>query len=201
MRTRLGGRLVEPASESQRSHPHLPVLGSDGCSASQVFEVGPPFPTSHERRRAVNAHESREHLDEVAGANAAGDVDGEALPRPLVDDGEAFELLAVRARVEDKVERPKRDSVRRVPSVADDSTQRDDAGACEALADARCATVGARDRRSCDGRHVPGKRALHARRSGSFQRLRAWATCIRRPAARCGKNDPVAVESARTRVP
>jgi hypothetical protein len=54
----------------------------------------------------VDAHELREDFDHAAGANAAPDVDGQALPGELVDDGQTFQRLAIRARIEDKVVRP-----------------------------------------------------------------------------------------------
>ena len=53
-------------------------------------------------RSAALADEAREHVDDAPRANAAGHVDREALARPLVDDREALDLSAVRARVEGK---------------------------------------------------------------------------------------------------
>ena len=57
-------------------------------------------------RRAVDAHELRQHLDDAAGSNAAGDVDRQAFPRELVDDRQALQRAAIGARVEDEVVRP-----------------------------------------------------------------------------------------------
>jgi hypothetical protein len=54
----------------------------------------------NERGRAASVHEAGESVVDAARPDAAGDVDGETLARPFVDDGEAFELLAVRAGVE-----------------------------------------------------------------------------------------------------
>ncbi len=57
-------------------------------------------------RGAVDAHELGEHLDHPAGTNAAGHVDGQALSGELIDDRQAFQRLAIRARIEDEVVRP-----------------------------------------------------------------------------------------------
>jgi hypothetical protein len=46
--------------------------------------------------RSVQADEPCEDLDDPTGADAARDVDGERLARPLVDDRQAFELLNAR---------------------------------------------------------------------------------------------------------
>ena len=61
---------------------------------------------AQEERSAVLADEAREHLDQPLGADGACDVDGQALPGELVDDGQAFELLAVGTGVEDEVVGP-----------------------------------------------------------------------------------------------
>ena len=58
------------------------------------------------RRRAVNADKLREHLDDPAGADAAGDIDRQALPRELIDHRQALQLLAVGAGVEHEVVGP-----------------------------------------------------------------------------------------------
>jgi len=54
----------------------------------------------------VLADEAREHLDQALGADRACHVDGQALSGELVDDRQAFELLAVGTRVEDEVVGP-----------------------------------------------------------------------------------------------
>ena len=54
-------------------------------------------------RCAMSADEPRQHLDDVPRANAARDLDGEALAGPLVDDGQTLQLLAVGATVVDEV--------------------------------------------------------------------------------------------------
>src|SRR5690606_28293888 len=60
--------------------------------------------------RSTLAHEPRQHLDDSPGADAAGHVDGQALPGELVDHGQALDLLAIGAGVEDEVVGP--DAVR-----------------------------------------------------------------------------------------
>src|SRR5205823_5526649 len=55
---------------------------------------------------AVHADEPGELVDDPCRADAARDFDGEALPGPLVDDGQALELLSVGAGVEDEVVSP-----------------------------------------------------------------------------------------------
>ena len=61
-----------------------------------------PGPLSERMKAGApgGAHETREDVDHPARADAANDLDGEALSCPLVDDREA-ELLAVGAGVED----------------------------------------------------------------------------------------------------
>ena len=81
------------------------ALGDDPLQDRVRHELRPVV-RAHEGGRAVDAHETGEHVDDAARADAAGDVDGEALARPLVDDGEALELLAIGAGVEDEVVRP-----------------------------------------------------------------------------------------------
>jgi hypothetical protein len=66
---------------------------------------------AQERRRSSSGNKPREHLDDALGADAAGDIDGEALARVLVDDGEALERLPVRAGVVHEIPRP--DLIRR----------------------------------------------------------------------------------------
>ena len=51
----------------------------------------------------MSADEPRQHLDDVPRANAARDLDGEALAGLLVDDGQTLQLLAVGAMVVDEV--------------------------------------------------------------------------------------------------
>lgn len=51
----------------------------------------------------MNADEPREHLDHAARADAAGNIDGQALAGVLIDPREALQLLAVGTGVEDKV--------------------------------------------------------------------------------------------------
>src|ERR1017187_2214077 len=57
-------------------------------------------------RTAVKAHQAGQDLDDARRADAAGGVDRQTLVGELVDDGQAFELLAVGARVEDEVVGP-----------------------------------------------------------------------------------------------
>jgi hypothetical protein len=57
-------------------------------------------------RSSMMADETRQHIDDATRADAAGDVDGEAFPRPLVHDGEALQLLAIGACIEDEVVGP-----------------------------------------------------------------------------------------------
>ncbi len=66
---------------------------------------------AQEPRGAALAHEHCEHINDALGADAAGDVDREALARVLVDDRLALDLLAVGAGIEDEVVCP--DAVRR----------------------------------------------------------------------------------------
>jgi len=54
-------------------------------------------------RRTVNNDQATEHLDDAAGTDAALHVDLQTLARLLVDDSQAFELLAVRAGVEHEI--------------------------------------------------------------------------------------------------
>jgi hypothetical protein len=58
------------------------------------------------RRRAVDAHELRQHLDDSLGSNAPSHIDDERISSPLVDDGQALQLLPVGAGVEDEVVGP-----------------------------------------------------------------------------------------------
>jgi len=53
--------------------------------------------------RTVGADQAREHLNHVAGPDAARYLDSQAFARPLIDYGQALELLAVSAAVEDEV--------------------------------------------------------------------------------------------------
>jgi hypothetical protein len=57
-------------------------------------------------RRATRSDEPVEHFDDAGRANAPADIDGERFVGPLVDHGEALELLPVRARIEDEVVGP-----------------------------------------------------------------------------------------------
>ena len=54
-------------------------------------------------RWAISAGKPRQHVDDVPRANAARDLDGEALARPLVDDGRTLQRLAVGATVVDEI--------------------------------------------------------------------------------------------------
>jgi hypothetical protein len=54
----------------------------------------------------VNADEARQHVNHVPRTNAAGDLDSEALARPLVDDRQTLELLPIGAAIEDEVVSP-----------------------------------------------------------------------------------------------
>src|SRR5471032_1363514 len=56
--------------------------------------------------RAALADQTRQHLDHAARTDAAVDFDGKTFLRPLVGDGEALQLLAAGAPVEDEVVRP-----------------------------------------------------------------------------------------------
>ena len=56
--------------------------------------------------RASFTDERFKHLDDATGTNAPGDIDGKCFMGPLVDDGEALELLPIRTRIEDKVVGP-----------------------------------------------------------------------------------------------
>ena len=51
----------------------------------------------------MSADEPRQHVDDVPRANAARDLDGEALAGPLVDNAQTLQLLAVGATVVDEV--------------------------------------------------------------------------------------------------
>src|SRR5512134_1340337 len=57
-------------------------------------------------RRPVGADQLGQELDHPLGADGAGHVDRQAFPRELVDDGQAFDLLTVRASVEDEIVGP-----------------------------------------------------------------------------------------------
>lgn len=94
----------------------LPGLaGRDVCGADAELHRPPddgrgdefgPVVAAQVPWRAVDADQLGEHLNDAPRANAACDVDGETLARPLVDDGEALEVLSVGAGIEDEVERP-----------------------------------------------------------------------------------------------
>ena len=56
------------------------------------------------------ADQSGQDLDDALGSDAAGHVDGQALPGELIDHGQALDLLAIGAGVEDEVVGP--DAVR-----------------------------------------------------------------------------------------
>ena len=47
----------------------------------------------------MDAHELCQHLDDAAGADAAGHIDRQALAGPSVDDGQALQCLSIRTRV------------------------------------------------------------------------------------------------------
>lgn len=74
----------------------------EDCQADELRSVV----RAQEERSAVLADEASEHLDQPLGADVACHVDGQALPGELVDDGQAFELLAIGTRVEDEVVGP-----------------------------------------------------------------------------------------------
>lgn len=61
---------------------------------------------SKEQRRTVATHEPGQHLDYARGADAAGDVDCQALVGELVDHRQTLELLAVGAGVEYEIVGP-----------------------------------------------------------------------------------------------
>src|SRR5690606_20787817 len=61
---------------------------------------------AQEARRAMHADQPTEHVDHLARANGGGHSDCQALPRPLVDDGEALQLLSIRAAIEDEIVGP-----------------------------------------------------------------------------------------------
>ena len=54
----------------------------------------------------MHADELREDIDHPTGADAAGHVNRQALPGPLVDDRQVFERLPIRTGVEHEVVRP-----------------------------------------------------------------------------------------------
>ena len=55
---------------------------------------------------AVNADQLAQHLDDSAGADAAGHIDRQALARELIDHRQTLQLLAVGAGIEHKVVGP-----------------------------------------------------------------------------------------------
>jgi len=61
---------------------------------------------AQERRRTVRADQSGEHVDHAGGADAARHVDGMALPRELVDDGQTFDLPPVGTGIVNEVVGP-----------------------------------------------------------------------------------------------
>jgi hypothetical protein len=56
--------------------------------------------------RAVHTHKARHYVDDAPGTDAPGDVNGQTFAGVLVHDGQALELLAVGAAVEDEVVGP-----------------------------------------------------------------------------------------------
>src|SRR5260370_25697031 len=68
-------------------------------------ELGTVVGTQIERRAAL-ADETRQYLDHAPREDAAVDFDGKAFLCPLVGDGEALQLLAAGAPVEDELVRP-----------------------------------------------------------------------------------------------
>jgi len=61
---------------------------------------------------AMQTDEAAQYLDNPAGANRSGHVNGQAFPRVFIDHGQAFELLSVGAGVKHKVIAPDRVSGR-----------------------------------------------------------------------------------------
>ena len=61
-------------------------------------------------RRAVHAHELRQHLDDAAGPNAAGHVDRQAFARALVDHRQALQRAARSRTCRTRSRTPRRDS-------------------------------------------------------------------------------------------
>src|SRR5450755_3317389 len=61
---------------------------------------------SHVLRAARNADQLAQHLDDSAGADAAGHVDRQALMRKLINDRQTLQLLPVGAGIEDEIVRP-----------------------------------------------------------------------------------------------
>lgn len=61
---------------------------------------------SQERRCAMQRDQASKDIDDAAGADAAGDIDSQALMGEFIDDRQALELLAVGAGIEDEVVGP-----------------------------------------------------------------------------------------------
>src|SRR6476661_2973133 len=62
--------------------------------------------------RTAFADQPRQHLDHALRTDAAGDVDGQALARELVDDRQTFEALPVGTGIEYEVVGPQEDGTR-----------------------------------------------------------------------------------------
>src|SRR3974390_2104027 len=65
-----------------------------------------PIVRAQEKRRSVQRDQAGQDLDHALRSDAALHVDLQALPRPFVDDRQAFELLVVGAGIEHEVVRP-----------------------------------------------------------------------------------------------
>jgi hypothetical protein len=108
--------LVSKLAVEALVHPILPRLSRSNVRGVDVGRGEPAVHSSRKELRAIvgtqvlrsamETDEPREDVDDASGADAAGDVDGEAFPRPLVHDGEALQLLAIGAGVEDEVVGP-----------------------------------------------------------------------------------------------
>ena len=83
----------------------LDALRCDPAQDRAGYELGAIVPSEIARCSSVT-HDARKQLDDSFGANAARNVDGQRLPRPLVDDREALDLLACRRGDEHEVVRP-----------------------------------------------------------------------------------------------
>lgn len=65
-----------------------------------------PVVRPHEQRRAVQAHQPRQHFDHAPGTNGSGHVDGQTFTGVFVHDGQALDLLTAGRGVEDEVVGP-----------------------------------------------------------------------------------------------
>ena len=54
----------------------------------------------------MDSDETSKHVDDVPGADAAVDFDGQTFTGPFINDGQTFKLLAIGTSVEDEIVRP-----------------------------------------------------------------------------------------------